>query len=48
MYQRVMDLVSSKRPNIRAFDQDGHTVDLKKLHRLADEETAKATSKAQR
>jgi hypothetical protein len=25
-YQRVMDLVSMRRPNVRVFDQDGHSV----------------------
>jgi hypothetical protein len=40
-YKRVMDLVSFRRPNIRVFDQDGRTVDLTKLRRLADAETVK-------
>jgi hypothetical protein len=38
-YKRVMDLVSTRRPNVRVFDQDGHPLDLNKLRRLADEET---------
>jgi hypothetical protein len=40
-YKRVMDLVSFRRPNIRVFDQDGRTVDLTKLRRLADAESVK-------
>ena len=40
-YKRVMDLVSFRRPNIRVFDQDGRTVDLTKLCRLADAESVK-------
>jgi hypothetical protein len=40
-YKRVMELVSTRRPNVRVFDQDGHTVSLTKLHRLADAESVK-------
>jgi hypothetical protein len=45
-YKRVMDLVSARRPNVRVFDQDGRTVDLNKLRRLADEEALKGRSSA--
>jgi hypothetical protein len=41
-YKRVMDLVSLRRPSVRIFDQDGHTLSLQKLRRLADEESVKA------
>jgi len=41
-YKRVMDLVSTTRPSVRIFDQDGQIVSLTKLHRLADEESVKA------
>jgi len=34
-YQRVMDLVSTKRPDVRIFDEDGQTVSMDKLRRLA-------------
>jgi hypothetical protein len=37
-YKRVMDLISTRRPNVRIFDEDGHPVDLNKLRRLLDEE----------
>jgi hypothetical protein len=40
-YKRVMGLISTRRPNIRIFDQDGHPVDLTKLRRLADAESVK-------
>ena len=40
-YKRVMGLISTRRPNIRIFDQDGHLVDLTKLRRLADAESVK-------
>jgi hypothetical protein len=40
-YKRVMDLVAARRPNVRVFDQNGHTLDLNKLRRLADEEALK-------
>jgi hypothetical protein len=40
-YKRVMHLVSTRRPNVRIFDQDGHAVSLTKLRRLADEESVK-------
>jgi hypothetical protein len=39
-HKRVMDLVSMRRPNVRVFDQDGHPVDLTKLRRFADAESA--------
>ena len=40
-YKRVMELVSTRRPNIRIFNHDGHPVDLTKLRRLADAESVK-------
>ena len=40
-YKRVMDLVSTRRPSVRIFDQDGQIVTLTKLRRLADEESVK-------
>ena len=40
-YKRVMELVSTRRTNIRIFNQDGHPVDLTKLRRLADAESVK-------
>jgi hypothetical protein len=40
-YKRVMDLVSTRRPSIRIFDQDGQVVSLTKLRRVADEESVK-------
>jgi hypothetical protein len=40
-YQRVMDLVSTRRPNVRIFDQDGQSVSLQKLRRLSDAESVK-------
>ena len=46
-YQRVMDLVSTKRPNVRIFDEDGQTVSVDKLRRLAGEESARAAAKAE-
>jgi hypothetical protein len=41
-YKRVMDLVSARRPNVRVLDQDGRTVELNKLRRLAEEEALKS------
>jgi hypothetical protein len=41
-YKRVMDLVSTGRPNVRVFDQDGQVVSLTKLRRLANEESVRA------
>ena len=41
-YKHVMALVSAKRSSIRIFDEDGLPVDLKRLRRLADEESVKA------
>jgi hypothetical protein len=46
-YQRVMDLVSTKRPNVRIFDEDGQTVSVDKLRRMAGEESARAAAKAE-
>jgi hypothetical protein len=40
-YKRVMDLVSLRHPSVRIFDEDGLTVSLQKLRRLADEESVK-------
>jgi hypothetical protein len=40
-YKRVMDLVSTRRPSVRIFEQDGQIVSLTKLRRLADEESVK-------
>jgi hypothetical protein len=43
-YQRVMDLVSMRRPNIHVFNQDGHPLDLNKLRRISDEEIVRTKS----
>jgi hypothetical protein len=37
-HQHVLRLISFKRPAIRIFDADGHSVSLEKLRRLADGE----------
>ena len=41
-YQHVLRLISFKRPAIRIFDADGHSVGLDKLRRLADAGAAKS------
>jgi hypothetical protein len=46
-YQRVMDLVSTKRPNVRIFDEDGQTVSMDKLRRLAGGESVTAAAKTE-
>jgi hypothetical protein len=40
--QHVLRLISFKRPSIRVFDADGHSVGLEKLRRLADQEAVEA------
>jgi hypothetical protein len=42
-YKRVTDLVSTRRPNVHVFNEDGHAVSLEKLRRMADEEIRRAT-----
>jgi hypothetical protein len=40
-HRHVFRLITFKRPNIKVFDADGHSVSLEKLRRLADEEVLK-------
>jgi hypothetical protein len=40
-HQQVLRLISFKRPAIRVFDADGHSVSLEKLRRLAVQEAVR-------
>jgi hypothetical protein len=44
-HQHVLRLISFKRPAIRIFDADGHSVSLDKLRRLADAGAGKVESR---
>jgi hypothetical protein len=47
-HEHVQRLISFKRSGIRVFDTDGHSVNLEKLRRLADQEAINARARHSR